>query len=153
LVAQTVAELGYGPSGADLVLQSAWLHDIGYADQLVVTGMHALDGAAHLAEMGAPEAVCSLVAYHTGAEYEAEERGLAYELQRFARPPQDDLDTLILADLVSGPSGERVTVKERLDEILERYAASHPVSRAVTRSRAYLEDCGRRAAHRLGYPM
>jgi HD domain len=35
-------------AGADLLEAAAWLHDIGYAPGLAVTGLHALDGARYL---------------------------------------------------------------------------------------------------------
>lgn len=135
------------------VASAAWLHDIGYASELVRSGMHAIDGAAYLDLHGAPDLVVSLVAFHTGAEYEADERGLIDELIQFDRPPQDALDVLILADLITGPDGSRVAVSDRLDDIFDRYALEHPVHRAVTRSRDYLEDSAARAASRVGHPM
>ena len=132
---------------------AAWLHDIGYSKRLRRTGMHAIDGALYLDLAGAPMEVVSLVAFHTGAEYEADERGLVDQLILFDRPRQDLLDLLILADLVTDPSGCRVDVTERLDEIFARYEPQHPVHRAVTRSWSYLEECAARAAERTGYPM
>jgi hypothetical protein len=154
LVAKSVQDLA-GASGGqlDALVAAAWLHDVGYAPELVVTGMHALDGAVYLARRGTPAEVVSLVAFHTGAEYEAEERGLVDELGGIERPAQEDLDLLILADLVSGPSGERMTIQDRLDGIMARYEPEHPVHRAVTRSRSYLESCCGRAARQVGYPM
>ena len=134
-------------------MSAAWLHDIGYAPDLVHTGMHAIDGALFLDRAGAPPGIVSLVAFHTGAEFEAEERGLVDALAQFDRPKQDDLDLLILADLLSGAAGERVSLPERFDGIFGRYEPQHPVHRAVTRSRTYLEECARRAADRVGYPM
>ena len=109
------------------VSAAAWLHDIGYAPELMDTGMHAIDGALFLDRLGAPVEVVSLVAYHTGAEFEAEERGLIDALDQFDRPEQDDLDLLILADLLSGSAGERVSLPERFDGIFGRYEAQHPV--------------------------
>jgi putative nucleotidyltransferase with HDIG domain len=153
LVAKTLDELAAGLDERDLLVSAAWLHDIGYAPELVTTGMHAVDGAEYLRRTGAPDRIASLVAFHTGAEYEGEERGLSRQLGRFEPPAQDDLDVLILADLTSGPVGERVTVEERLDEILRRYEVEHPVHQAVRRSRGYLEACCERAAARVGYPM
>lgn len=135
------------------IVGAAWLHDIGYSRSLVDTGMHAIDGARFLDREGAPIDLVSLVAYHTGAEHEADERGLMHRLLDFERPSQDDLDLLILADLVSGPSGRRVTVDQRIDEILTRYEQQHPVHRAVTSSSSYLRQCATRAAARVDYPM
>ena len=151
LVPRTLQRLDVGLQ--ETLASAAWLHDIGYAPQLVDTGMHAVDGAAFLDRAGAPLEVVSLVAFHTGAEFEAEERGLVDALLQFDRPPQDQLDVLILADLMSGPTGQLVTVAERLDEISGRYDHQHPVHRAVRRSRPYLERCAARAAAAVGYPM
>lgn len=137
----------------EAVLCAAWLHDIGYAQRVETSGMHAIDGAAYLDLLGLPLEVVSLVAFHTGAEFEAEERGLTDRLLQFDLPNQDMLDLLTRADLTTSPQGERVAVAERLDEILERYDPQHPVHRGVLRGRPYLEDCCRRAAARLGQPM
>lgn len=122
----------------DLVVAAAWLHDIGYAPALLDTGMHALDGALHLAKLGLPSDLVGLVAFHTGAVFEAEERGLHEAMAEFAAPPANLLDRLTVADLSVGPEGQRVTPAERIGEILGRYDPHDPVHRAVTRSRADL---------------
>jgi hypothetical protein len=153
MVARTVEHLVPEWEVSGDVLAAAWLHDIGYAPEVVMTGMHAVDGAAFLDRAGAPTGVVSLVAFHTGAEFEADERGLVDALAQFDRPDQEELDLLILADLVSSPTGDRVAVRDRLEEILKRYEPQHPVHRAVTRSRSYLEECAARASARVGYPM
>lgn len=151
---QSVAKTAKTLSNDDpLAVSAAWLHDVGYGDRIVDTGMHAVDGATFLDLLGAPRELVSLVAFHTGAEYEADERGLIDRLILFDRPPQDDLDALILADLVSGPDGQRMTVSARIDDMLARYERQHPVHRAVVRSRGYLEECATRAAKRFDYPM
>lgn len=67
-----------GPAiGLDVELLAAacWLHDVGYAPELVDTGMHAIDGARHLRRTGWDERIVSLVAHHSCAVLEAEERG------------------------------------------------------------------------------
>ncbi|MBA8805459.1 putative hydrolase (HD superfamily) [Nocardioides ginsengisegetis] len=151
-VAETAATWSGVGAEAGFIVGSAWLHDIGYAPELHQTGMHAIDGALFLDLAGAPREIVSLVAFHTGAEFEAEERGLIDKLIQFDRPRQEWIDALILADLVTGSDGARVTVGQRLDSIFERYEAQHPVHRAVTRSREYLETCAARAAKRVGYP-
>ena len=63
---------------ADLLEAAAWLHDIGYAPGLAVTGLHALDGARYLRDAQHADAMlCRLVAHHSYAIIEADERGLA----------------------------------------------------------------------------
>src|SRR3954454_1067608 len=89
-----------GKISAD-VAAAAWLHDLGYAEELSTTGLHALDGAACLASAGAPPEVVSLVAHHTGADFEAEERGLRTELAAIPAADPVELDALTLLDLVT----------------------------------------------------
>jgi hypothetical protein len=137
LAEQLVIELGTGHHLA----VAAWLHDIGYAESVAHTGFHALDGARLLASLGAQAEVVSLVAYHSGSECEAEERGLANELAAIDRPSQSDLDALTFADLTTSPKGSPVSADERITEILDRYPPETPVHRAVVRSRAYLIEC------------
>ncbi len=63
---------------ANLLEAAAWLHDIGYAPGLAVTGLHALDGAGYLRDAQHADAMlCRLVAYHSCAIIEAGERRLA----------------------------------------------------------------------------
>jgi hypothetical protein len=132
----------------EVVVCAAWLHDVGYAPSVEDTGFHPLDGARLLHSMDAPAELVSLVAYHSGAEYEAEERDLTAELHAFARPEQANLDALTLADLTVGATGSPVSVEDRLADILDRYPSPHPVHRAVLRSGGYLSECASRAETR-----
>lgn len=135
------------------LVAAALVHDLGYDPELRRTGMHAIDGASYLRSLGAPDEVVCLVAFHTGAEYEADERGLADELAAFSRPPQGLLDLLILADLTSSPTGSPISVEDRLSEIFTRYPSEHAVHRSVSRSREYLEGAASRALGETGQPM
>jgi HD superfamily phosphodiesterase len=53
-------------SAADTLVASAWLHDIGDASRLRDSGFHQLDEAVYLRREGWPDAVCDLVAHHSG---------------------------------------------------------------------------------------
>ena len=59
------------PDRAGELVAAAWLHDIGYAPGLAVSGFHPADGARFVRSQGFPELVVSLVAFHTGAVIEA----------------------------------------------------------------------------------
>src|SRR5580700_2597006 len=62
---------------AELLEAAAWLHDIGYLPDLARTGLHGLDGARYLRDVHRADPVlCCLVAHHSCAVIEAEERGL-----------------------------------------------------------------------------
>ncbi|NUU19512.1 HD domain-containing protein [Cellulomonas humilata] len=132
------------------VAAAAWLHDLGYAEELSVTGLHALDGAAFLANQDVPAKVVSLVAHHTGADFEAEERGLTAGLAAMPTADPAELDVLTLLDLVAAPDGALTDPETRIAEILGRYPASSPVHRAVSRSRTELFASAERARLRLG---
>ncbi|MFD6150892.1 HD domain-containing protein [Streptomyces sp. NPDC060243] len=100
-------------SDADLLESAAFLHDIGYAPKLVDTGFHPLDGARFLRRQEhADERVVNLVAHHSCALLEAEERGC------FVRPDHDGAvrrtdsrfwkPALVAAGVIPEPnSGER----------------------------------------------
>ncbi len=92
--AQSAAAVWLVPSRADLLIAAGWLHDIGYAPRLAATGLHALDGARYLAGAGWPSSLCCLVAHHSAALVEAEQRGLAEELAVFPMPDRVLLDAL-----------------------------------------------------------
>jgi hypothetical protein len=135
------------------VAVAAWLHDLGYAEPIAVTGLHALDGARVLETLGELPCVVAMVAFHSGAEFEAAERGLANDLRESERPSASDLDVLTFLDLTVGPSGKSVRVDERLSEILERYAPADPVHRAVRGSRDVLLESAARGAQIVCQPM
>ena len=62
--------------------------------------------------------LCRLVAHHSCAVIEAEERGLAHLLTcEFARPSQHLADPLTFCDMTTSPDGEHVQVHNRLAEI------------------------------------
>jgi HD superfamily phosphodiesterase len=121
---------------ADLLEAAAWLHDIGYAPDLAATGFHPLDGARYLrdAEHADPR-LCSLVAHHSSAGIEADERGLADDLAReFPRVGVVLEDALAYCDMTTTPTGDVVSVQDRLSEIVERYGPSNVVTRFIHRA-------------------
>jgi predicted hydrolase (HD superfamily) len=118
---------------ADLLESAAWLHDIGYSPDLATTGFHPLDGARYLCHIETADSrLCCLVAHHTCAVFEAEERGLANELIGEFPKVRDDLtNALIYCDMTVGPQGREVTVDYRIAEICRRYGMDHIVSRSI----------------------
>lgn len=135
VVARRAGELAtaLGPEG-DVLRAAAWLHDVGYAPQLVNLSFHPLDGARHIRSEGGSERLAGLVAYHSAAAIEADYLGLAHQLAEFDDERTLVRDLLWLADMTVGPSGELMTFKERMEEVRERYPADHYVSRALDAS-------------------
>ncbi|MES9543725.1 HD domain-containing protein [Actinomadura sp. NPDC000600] len=118
---------------ADLLEAAAWLHDIGYAPDLVVTGFHPLDGARYLRDTHHTDShLCRLVAHHSCALVEAHERGLAHVLgQEFGASSPELAKPLIYCDMTTTPEGNTVTVQERLSEIRQRYGPKHVVTHFI----------------------
>lgn len=133
----------------ELLVIAAWCHDLGYAPKLAVTGFHPLDGARFLASEGHPERLCALVAHHSAATFEAEERGLADELAEWPCEESTITDALWMADMTIGPRGEAVDYPARLAEILTRYEVDSVVGRAMSRARPAIEGAISRTEHRL----
>jgi HD superfamily phosphodiesterase len=136
---------------AELLEAAAWLHDIGYSPELVDTGFHPLDGARYLRDVEhADSKLCRLVANHSCAIIEAEERGLADALLREFPSSDSKLnDALVYCDMTTAPTGDVVSVQSRLSEIVERYGPDHVVTRFIRRAEPCLVSSSMRTHRRL----
>ncbi|MEV6217221.1 HD domain-containing protein [Nocardia sp. NPDC051833] len=141
-------------SAADALLlrASAILHDVGYAPRLARTGFHPLDGARFLRdEHGVDEQLTRLVANHSCALLEAEERGLRGELEAEFPLPHDRLlvDALIYADMTTTPDGSQTTQSARITEIIGRYGPDTLVGRFIQRAEPEIMAATRRIERAL----
>ena len=136
---------------ADLLEAAAWLHDIGYSPELADTGFHPLDGARYLRDVeDANPALCRLVANHSCAVLEAEERGLADALSsEFPSPDLRLNDALAYCDMTTTPTGDVVDVHDRLSEIVKRYGPHDVVTRFIRRAEPELVSSVARTGQRL----
>lgn len=137
-VARRAVELGEVVGNeADLLIAAAVLHDVGYAPRLAITGFHPLDGARFLRDIhAADERLVRLVANHSYALLEAEERGLRAVLEA-EFPLLDDqrlVDALVYCDMTTKPDGKVTPVDARLAEITGRYGADSLVGRFIRRA-------------------
>jgi hypothetical protein len=135
---------------ADLLAAAAWLHDVGYAPDIVETGLHALDGGRWLVRQGFDQRLAGLVANHSCALHEARERGLEGALAtEFPQEHSPVADALWFADMTTGPSGEDFNVIQRLAEIRDRYGPTDVVTKFWWRAEPELLDAVRRTQERL----
>ncbi|MCX4550015.1 MULTISPECIES: HD domain-containing protein [unclassified Streptomyces] len=109
-VARRAAEVaGVLGDDAELLTSAAVLHDVGYAPRLARTEFHPLDGARFLRDThAADDRLVRLVANHSLALLEAEERGLRDVLEA-EFPLLDDqrlVDALVYCDMTTTPDGE-----------------------------------------------
>jgi hypothetical protein len=116
-----------------LLIAAAYLHDIGYAPDLRLTGFHPLDGAQFVESQGYYRLAC-LIAHHSGARFEAKLRGLHKELHHFPLEQSALLAALNYCDMMVGPSGQFVDLPGRFLDVQQRYGLNHIVSCAFRRA-------------------
>ncbi|KOG29544.1 phosphohydrolase [Streptomyces viridochromogenes] len=134
---RAVSLVGVLGDDADLLASAAVLHDVGYAPRLAETGFHPLDGARFLRDVhGADDRLVRLVANHSFALLEAEERGLKEVLEAEFPLLENALlvDALVYCDMTTTPDGQRTTAESRLAEILGRYGVDSVVGRFIRRA-------------------
>lgn len=118
-----------------LLIQTAYLHDIGYCDRLNATNFHPLDGAIFAQNHGFPKPVVAAVLFHSGAYESAKKarRDLVsiYDANITLLVDTDWLfiDLVTYCDLHTAPNGEKITFDERIQDIVQRYGENHDVSR------------------------
>ena len=127
---------------APALVSAAWLHDIGYAPDLSVTGMHQLDGARYLRDVVQADAlVCRLVAHHSCAFIEARNRGLSEQLASEFPAVEGLISAAITyADMTTTPVGEPTDVEQRLTEILARYGDGDLVAESIREASPLIVD-------------
>ena len=133
------------------VVSAAWLHDVRYAPECGRNRCHPLDGANLLLSVGVPDSVVALVAHHTGAAHEAEERACSTSGE-LPSPDTAALDVLTMVDLAVEPAGQSQLDVNRIAGMLKRYGEDDPVYRAVTRSRDLLLASSARGKRLLRLP-
>jgi hypothetical protein len=134
--AERVSKL-FNETDQQYLIAAAYLHDIGYVPALKSTGFHPLDGAKYVLNNLGDMRLAALVAHHSEARFEATLRGFSEELSRYPREHSAVADALIYCDMTTDGTGRRVTLKERLDDILRRYDETDIVVQALRQARPY----------------
>lgn len=136
---------------ADLMEAAAVLHDIGYSPSIATTRFHPLDGARFLRDQeNMDERIARLVAHHSCALLEAEERGLREELEgEFPMERSELVDALIFCDMTTTPDGGHTTPAARLDEIVQRYGPDTIVGRFIQRAAPEIHAAAARVERRM----
>jgi putative nucleotidyltransferase with HDIG domain len=121
----------------ELLIQAAYLHDVGYSKQLNQYNFHPLDGAVFAQQAGFPKPVIAAVLFHSEAiETVRENRNdllPIYSLNQKLLDEQDRLfiDLVTYCDVQTSPKGEKVSLDERVQDVVERYGENHPVSQMM----------------------
>lgn len=124
-VIETAQELeAHQPFGGRLILAAIY-HDIGYAETLIETGYHPIDGALVARRDGLDPEISDAVLHHSGA-WALAQRSRPDLMQYYGcdcRMMHTQLSrALTFCDTHSGPHGERFALTERLAEIRIRHA-------------------------------
>lgn len=128
------------------LLKACYLHDIGYSPQLNQYNFHPLDGAIFAREQGFSKPVVAAVLFHS----------CAYETVKVTRPDllpiyeeknadldeQDRtfIDLVTYCDLHTSPTGQRITLEKRVQDVVDRYGEHHPVSRMMLANQKKYEE-------------
>jgi putative nucleotidyltransferase with HDIG domain len=129
--------LGLEQETKELLIQSAYLHDVGYSQQLNQYNFHPLDGAVFAQQAGFPKPVIAAVLFHSEAIETVEESRNdllpIYSLNQKLLDEQDWLfiDLVTYCDVQTSPKGEKVSLDERVRDVVERYGENHPVSQMM----------------------
>jgi hypothetical protein len=102
---------------------AALLHDVGRALDPEDTEPHGFVGAEFLDAIGLVD-VAPLVAHHSGARFEAADRGMSHLDHWYSDPELLAIVTHI--DRTTGPTGESVTLHQRRAAAVARFGADAP---------------------------
>ncbi|SFJ71512.1 HD domain-containing protein [Thermoflavimicrobium dichotomicum] len=129
-----------------LFIQSAYLHDIGYSEKLNVHHFHPVDGAIFAHQQDFPKPVVAAVLFHSGA-YQSVKRTrpdlvplYSYNGQWLDETDRLFIDLITYCDLHTSPLGKKISVKERIDDIIQRYGEKHEVSQSMIENLVHFQQ-------------
>jgi len=150
-IAENLFSSIFSPDQQRKLITATLFHDIGYSEDLIITGFHPLDGAIFLAHHGFDDDILRAILNHTGAIGEANYHGIAktvYEKLPLHKTSDID-DALTFCDLRTSPVGEPVTPDERYKEIIERYGKFHYVSQNIMKWKQEFNNITQRIIKRV----
>jgi hypothetical protein len=119
------------------LIQAAFLHDIGYNPELNKNNFHPLDGAIFAQQSGFSKPVIAAILFHSEA-YETVKKARTdlldiYETNKPLLDEQDRLfiDLITYCDVQTSPQGEKISLEERVQDVVNRYGEDHLVSQMM----------------------
>lgn len=130
--------------GGNFLVQAAYLHDVGYAEKLAVTGFHSVDSGLFAAKNGFPSEVVKAVFLHMDSLTNAKLTMPNSRIECFLNSIYSNLtskekllmELLTYCDLHRSSIGDRVSIEERISEIGSKYGSGSVVYKSV------LQDLG-----------
>ncbi|HEX4110210.1 MAG TPA: HD domain-containing protein [Solirubrobacteraceae bacterium] len=133
----------------ELLVAAAALHDTGCSPKVRRCRLEPLDAGWYLRDAGAPERLTNLVANLDAAQIEAELRGLHSLLAEFPDEGGPVRDALWYCCLTVGPDAQPMTLQQREDELLVRYAEDRIIVRWYELAKPELAGAIQRTEARL----
>jgi hypothetical protein len=99
-----------------LLVVVGWLHDLGYSPTFATLAATRSTTRATSRRRAARTGKCALVAHHSAATFKAEERGLLDDLEIWSLEESAVAAALWMADITTGPRGEKLPYDEWLSE-------------------------------------
>lgn len=129
----------------NLLVMTAYLHDVGYSDKIKFCDFHPLDGSYYLGANGWYNEIRLLTLHHTYAiglvetvrtdllgEYHNPVNALPEHLTKLYQ-------LLLLADMTSDGSGNVVSIEERVKDIGNRYSLDNPIYKHILLVQDYIK--------------
>lgn len=89
------------------------------------------------------------MAHHSGARFVAEVRGLSKPLTRYEFGESAGADALTYAGQTVGPDGQRMTLSDRIADVMRRHGPDSPNGKVIGSREPYLYGAAARVEHRL----
>lgn len=129
-----------------LLIQTAYLHDIGYSEHLNQHNFHPLDGAVFAQEMSISKPVIAAVLFHSDA-YTSVKHIRPDLLETYSRnyylldkTDHAFIDFITYCDIHTSPIGKKITLEERVQDVVRRYGEGHEVSNMMLLSQPYYQE-------------
>lgn len=133
-----------------LLIQACYLHDIGYSDKLNQFDFHPLDGAIFAQNQGFPKPVIAAVLFHSCAYESAiriDDKLKHIYQENLSQLDQKDhlfIDLVTYCDLHTSVTGERTTLPQRVNHVIDRYGEKHMTSQLMLENLPTYEEITRR---------
>ncbi|SHE60245.1 metal dependent phosphohydrolase [Seinonella peptonophila] len=124
------------------LIQTAYLHDIGYSESLKITSFHPTDGAIFAQKQAFAKPIIAGVLFHTEAQRTWKLSPDIVNLYKQNHSYLDPIDHLYIelityCDLHRSANGEHVTLEQRITDIVSRYGSQHQISQQMLYNMKY----------------
>lgn len=144
IVKDLCVQYGLSEEETNLAIQSAYLHDIGYAEDLNLNNFHAVDGFEFLKKNGWHDVVSMVALHHTysGLLAKMSREDLTHYYSKYPLTEEFMKYFFIVteADLQTSGKGITVSFEERIADIQDRYGAVNVITKHILEVQNLVND-------------